>query len=248
MNFVFEEISVHYEVLNELTKGEPIVFLHGWGGSVKSFEFFAKNLPLKRPFVLLDFPPFGDSSTLSTAWTVQKYAQMVKSLLGQLGHSKFCIVAHSFGGRVALCLASNDDESVSKMVLTGCAGIKKRSLKKWCKVKFYKFLVILVKLKFLRKSILKKKGSDDYRNLNDTMKQTFVNIVNYDQRFDIKKVKCPTLLFWGKNDTQTPFYFTKFFKKHIKDCEVIQTKGSHFAYIESARLFLNVLKEFFNDK
>ena len=88
-------------------------------------------------------------------------------------------------------------------------------------------------------------GSEDYKKLNDTMKKTFVNIVNFDQRREIKRIVCPTLLFWGENDLQTPFYFTKYFKKHIKDCEVIKTKGSHFAYIENANLFLKILKEFF---
>jgi len=244
--FFFEEISVHYEVLNEDASGEPIVFLHGWEGSGKSFEFFAENLSLTRPFVLLDFPPFGESSMLSTPWTVQKYAQMVICLLQSLGHSKFSIVAHSFGGRVALNLASNEGKIVSKMVLTGCAGIKKRSFEKWCKVKFFKFLKFLAKLKLFKKSSLKKMGSEDYKKLNDTMKKTFVNIVTYDQKAEIKKVTCPTLLFWGENDTQTPFYFTKYFKKHIKDCEVVKTNGTHFAYIESASLFLKILQDFFS--
>ncbi len=248
MNFKFEEISVHYEVINEKALSEPIVFLHGWGGSTNSFEFFVKNLSLERPFVLIDFPPFGESSLLSTGWTVQKYAQMVKCLLNTLGYSKISIVAHSFGGRVALNLASNEGEYVSKMVLTGCAGIKNRSLKTWFKVKFYKFLKFLAKVKLYKKSSLQKRGSEDYKNLSDTMKKTFVNIVNFDQRCDIKKVNCLTLLFWGENDTQTPFYFTKYFKKHIKDCEVIKTNGSHFAYIESASLFLKVLQEFFKSK
>ncbi len=245
MIFNFESTNINYIVLNKEKKGEPIVFLHGWGGSTKSFEFLASKLPQIRPLILLDFPPFGESSALSTAWSVQTYARMVISLLSFLNFDKFSVVAHSFGGRVAIHLASTQSAKISKLILTGSAGIKRRSVKVFAKILRYKFLKLLVKLKLCKSTLLKNFGSDDYKNLDIVMKQTFVNIVNFDQRKEIKNITCPTLLFWGKSDAQTPFYFTKYFKKHIKDCAVIKVKGSHFAYLENAEQFLAVMRQFF---
>lgn len=244
MKFNFEGVSVNFLVLNKQAPGRAVLFLHGWGGSVKSFEFFARKLPRKRPFVLLDFPPFGASSTPLTAWTIGDYTRMVARLMEQLNFRKYSIVAHSFGGRVALNLAKNGVKTVDKMVLTGCAGIRKRSVKRWFKVGFFKFLKFLSRLGIYPAARLEKKGSVDYQKLPGVMKKTFVNIVNFDSRNDIKKIECPVLLFWGKMDAETPFRFTKFFKKHIKDCEVVKTNGTHFAYIESADLFLRVLENF----
>jgi len=78
------------------------------------------------------------------------------------------------------------------------------------------------------------------------MKQTFKNIVNYDQTNQLSKIEVSTLLVWGTLDKETPFYFTKIFKKHIKDCEVIKFKNcSHFAYLERPALFLKILLSYF---
>ena len=60
-------------------------------------------------------------------------------------------------------------------------------------------------------------------------------------------INVPTLLVWGSLDKETPFYFTKIFKKNIKDCEVIEFKNcSHFAYLEKPDLFLKILLSYFN--
>jgi pimeloyl-ACP methyl ester carboxylesterase len=246
MIFNFLGVSVFYEVFNPCATGEPVVFLHGWGGSTKSFEFFAKNMGSARPFVLLDFPPFGASSAILNDWTVPIYAQMVSALLFSLKIEKYSIVAHSFGGRVALNLASNEAKNVSKMVLTGCAGLKRWSIKSLLKIRLYKLLKLFVRLRLLSAKAIKNFGSQDYKSLSESMKKTFVNVVNYNSKQDIKKVTCPTLLFWGTKDNATPFCFTKYFKKHIKDCEIIKTNGTHFAYIENAQMFLAVLQNFFN--
>ena len=79
------------------------------------------------------------------------------------------------------------------------------------------------------------------------MKHTFTNVVNYDQTKQLSKIASPTLLVWGSLDKETPFYFTKIFKKNIKDCEVIEFKNcSHFAYLEKPDLFLKILLSYFN--
>ena len=62
---------------------------------------------------------------------------------------------------------------------------------------------------------------------------------------ELCKIKAPTLLIWGNLDKETPFYFTKIFKKNIKDCEVIIfEKCGHFAFLEKPHLFLNIIKSF----
>ena len=132
------------------------------------------------------------------------------------------------------------------MILTGCAGLKNRSLKKTFKQALFKTQKFLAKVKLYPKSNLQNKGSSDYKKLSAQMKKTFVNIVNYDQEHILKFISAPTLLVWGNLDKETPIYFTKIFKKHIKDCEVIVFKGhGHFAYIEKPQTFLKLITSFF---
>ena len=56
---------------------------------------------------------------------VPEYAEQIAGLLESLSISKARVVAHSFGGRVAIYLASQHPDRVEQMVLTGAAGIRK---------------------------------------------------------------------------------------------------------------------------
>ena len=234
---------------NKITKKQnkiPVLFLHGWGGSIDSFMFCTKALN-DTPCILIDFPPFGQSSEPLEPWTVKDYTELVINICNQLNIKKVNIVAHSFGGRVAIELASKTN-MVKNMLLTGSAGLKKKSFKVIIKERIYKLQKFLSKLNLYSKNKLLCRGSDDYKNLSEVMKKTFVNIVNYDQTKLLAKINVPTLLVWGKLDKQTPFYFTKIFKKHIKDCEVVSFDGlGHFAYLQKPNTFIQIIKKFFKD-
>lgn len=245
MIFNYNNLSIYYEDYG-IKNTDPVLFLHGWEGTSLSFKYFADNLSSKKRCINLDFPPFGNSSMPTTPQTVKDYANIVHSLLKHLNIQKINIVAHSFGGRVAIELATKT-RIVKSLLLTGSAGIKKRSLKKFFKILKYKFLKFLSKLKLYNKNKLQNFGSKEFKKLNPIMKQTFINIVKYNQTKLLKQILIPTLLVWGTNDKETPFYFTKIFKKNIKDCEVIKFENcSHFAYLERPKLFLNILLSFLN--
>lgn len=245
MIFNFKDINIYYEDYG-IKSETPILFLHGWEGSHKSFKFFSDKLSTKHRCINLDFPPFNNSSMPTNPLTVNDYSDMIFALLSFLKIEKVHIVAHSFGGRVAINLATKTNV-VESLLLTGCAGIKKKSIKRFFKVLKYKFLKLLVKFKLFPRKKLESYGSSEYKKLNPVMKQTFKNIVNYDQTKLLKKIIVPTLLVWGTCDKETPFYFTKIFKKNIKDCEVIEFENcSHFAYLEKPKLFLDILFSYFN--
>jgi len=238
-------LSIYYEDFGSGTQ-EPILFLHGWEGSVLSFSYFANILSKKTRCILIDFPPFGNSSSPTEPLTVKDYTNIVLQILEDLKINKVNIVAHSFGGRVAIELASHNKNLVKFMLLTSSAGLNKKSLIKSVKVFNYKFKKFLSKINLYPKKKLQKCGSEEYKKLSPVMQKTFINIVNYNQIKLLAKISCPVLLVWGTLDKETPFYFTKIFKKHIKDCEVISFKDcSHFAYLERPKLFLNIMQSFF---
>ena len=53
------------------------------------------------------------------------------------------------------------------------------------------------------------------------------------------------LLFWGKNDTETPLFIAKKLKK-LNRCNLIVTNGNHFAYLQQSGLFNNLAIRFLN--
>ncbi|MGN1227524.1 MAG: alpha/beta fold hydrolase [Christensenellales bacterium] len=240
-NFIiYKGIKIHYITFGS---GEATLFLHGWEGSVDSFKFVANELEGQK--ILIDLPPFGKSQMPQNSWNLYDYVGLVKYIIENLQITKYNIVAHSFGGRIALILACSNN--VNKMVLTGCAGIKDKSLKVKCKKLNYKIKKALCKLKLYNKQKLINQGSNDYKKLNDTMKQTFNNIINFDLSNILNLIEAETLLIWGKKDTSTPIKDAMLMNKKIKNSGLyIYENGSHFAYIEYGKSFINAVKLFLN--
>ena len=223
--------------------------MHGWGGSQVSFKgvidyllFSGKNYMC----VNLDFPPFGESTKPNEPLTVYDYADMVYELIVYLKIKKISIVAHSFGGRVALIIASVNPEILDKLVLVDSAGIKPQfNVVKKTKICIYKIAKYLNSKKIL-KIKLNNFGSLNFKTLDTVMKQTFINIVNEDLKNNALRVQSKTLIFWGKNDRETPLYMAKKLHKLIKASKLVVCSGGHYSYIDCFNIFLNNIIIFLN--
>ena len=103
-------------------EGKDIVFLHGYLASKESFAPQIAYFSQKYRVTALDFPGFGGAEALPAAWSVGDYADWTLCALAELGISFPHVIAHSFGGRVAVkCLSRGD--VFDRAVLVGCAGI-----------------------------------------------------------------------------------------------------------------------------
>lgn len=212
------------------------MFLHGWGGSASAFLFVAKRLAGYK-CIAVDFSGFGDSAEPDRPYTVTDYADEVISLLHDLKEDSVSIVGHSFGGRVGLEIAATHPEIVRSLALVDSAGLKpRRKPSYYLRIYLHKLLV-----KLGRKGL---KGSKDYRVLSPIMKATFKNVVSYDQSGLLDLIKCPTAIFWGRKDRETPPYMAKKFKKGIIGSEIFWLDGGHFAYVDDAEKFIAVLRAF----
>lgn len=235
----YKNVNVYY---TRKGNGEVLLLLHGWGGSTQSLKMFEDEFVFERSVINVDFPPFGKSGILLSEWTVEDYANCIKLILQKENVNFYDIICHSFGGRIALILAS--ENRVGKLVLMSSAGIRVNRFKNYLLVKWYKFKKLLVRLKLVNKRHIENKGSDDFINVSESMKKTFINIVNYDSRHLLKQIKCQTLLLWGKQDDATPLKIAKVLKRKIKDSELILFEGGHFVYIEQFSKFITIIKYF----
>ncbi len=225
-------------------KGDFIFFLHGFGGSKESFKI-VKNY-LDNNMVFVSFAGFGESE-IKQPYFVKDYARDLTELIINLAKGKSVIlVCHSFGARVASYVASEHKELVKKLMIVDGAGIKpRRTLGYYLKVFKYKQMKKRVQKGKAPESALEKFGSSDYKSLSKIMKQTFVNVVNEDLKPKFRQIECPTLLFYGENDKETPLYMARKLHRLIKDSALIKVKGAgHFSYLDNFGLFLSVLKAF----
>jgi len=211
--------------------------LHGWGGSADSFLFVAKDLCKNYRVTLVDFYGFGKSPEPVCPMTVPDYAQTLIELFREQKIEKAIIIAHSFGGRVAINLASKRADLVEKLVLIDSAGVKPRR-----KLSYY---IKVLRHKIRRALGLKGlEGSSDYRVLSSVMKETFKLIVNYDQKKELKRIVAPTAIFWGEKDKETPLYMARIMNRKIKNSALFVLSGGHFSYIDDYFRFKKILDAF----
>lgn len=246
-------IRLHYTVSGE---GENVLLLHGWGGSVDSFAPVAAALSKDRRVIAVDFPGFGETPPPPEPWSVTEYTELIRDFIERLDIRGCHIIAHSFGGRVAILLAAQYPHLVSKMVLVDAAGVKpKRSLKYHVKVRAFKLGKRVMKCRFCMRLLgpagkkLQKRvesaGSKDYRALSEHMRRTFVRVVNQDLTPQLKKIQSPTLLIWGQNDTETPLYMAQIMEREIPDAGLVVFEGAgHFSYLDRFERFMLVLRSF----
>lgn len=223
-------------------EGKDLVFLHGYLSSKESFypqiNYFSRHFRVTAP----DLPGFGGSDRIPAAWSVGEYADWLEGFLKERGIAFPCVIAHSFGGRVALkCLARG---LIDRAVLTGCAGIvRRRTLSYHLKVKSYR----LVK-KFAPRFAEAKFGSAEYRSLSPLMRESYKKIVNEDLREEAKRIARPVLYLNGERDRETPLSSVKILHECTAGSQLAVLKGcGHFAHLEEPLLFDLAAEEFLND-
>lgn len=259
MEATIQDCRVFYRFeKKEGAEGPAILLLHGWGCDSSIFSFIESGLSEKAAVLSLDFPGHGQSGEPPVPWGVPEYAEQVLALLKQLGLGPVRIVAHSFGGRVAVFLASHHPEMVDKLVITGGAGIRKpvtqSQQKRQSRFKRYNAaLNALKRVEPLAPAVDKwqaalrgRFGSPDYNRLNENMRKTFVKVISLDLLPMLGGISSPTLLIWGSEDTETPLWMGQQMEQAIPDAGLVIFEGrTHFAFIEEWQRFLLIVMEFF---
>lgn len=248
-------VNLHYEMYGQ--SGPQLLLLHGWGCSTQHFEPIARELSRDYRICVIDFPAHGLSSRPPEPWGVAEFTECIREFIEKLMLSPCDIIAHSFGGRVALMLSAHYPHLVRRLVLTGCAGLKnEKTPDQLRREKRYKqrkaILLRFSHLPMIKKACQKllhamqqKYGSADYNALDDEMKKTFVKVVSQDLHPLLAQIKASTLLVWGENDTATPLWMGKTMEKEIPDAGlVIFENDDHFAYLRQWPRFTAVIRAF----
>ncbi len=256
MNTSVLGIPTHFEQAG-LT-GEHVLLLHGWGPGMVTLNAHMmpvlKLLSQEHRVTALEFPAHGDTGKPAGDWFVGDYAAWVKAFIEQQGLAPVTIVAHSFGGRVALWLAANEPLLVKRMVLTGCAGLKREKTeaekrkaqgyqsRKRLLDRLAQLPVVGIVAQRMLDSLRRKHGSADYLALPDDLRGTFVNIVNEDLRPLLSKIHQPVMLVWGDKDDATPLWMARTMEAEMPDAglHIFEGRG-HFAYLEEAPQFARIV-------
>ena len=251
---IIDGLKIHYEETGS-PKGLPVILLHGWGCNHTTVRSIGACLEEGMRVISVDLPGHGQSGEPEEVWGTTDFANLVIKFIDALGLENVSLIGHSFGGRTSIeAGAIAPENKIWKIVLVDSAGVKpKRSLKYYYKVYSYKTLKKLAltflgeeKGRSLIEKRLKKSGSADYQAASPKMRAIMSKCVNEDLKKQMPKIKAPTLLIWGEDDTATPLSDAKTMEKLIPDSGLVSFPGcGHYSFLDNPIGFKAVVKEFF---
>lgn len=223
MDIEVNNIKIHYEVLGE---GKPIILLNPNSVNTNSMNFIAHKLAKDFKVYKLDRRCCGKSER-NCELTYEESAKDVYEFIKKLNIDKPYLLGSSGGASVALHVAINYQDCISKLVL--CSGVARME-----KIKMPKYAKIMNKLPWYpgKKNIVK------FENLNNTTKA-----ITQEQ---LSKITVPTLVLNGGKKDIVPKEEAEYIAESIHDSKLIILENEgHFSYLINCKCY-DKLKEFLN--
>lgn len=254
-NIILNNLLVHYYGWNKAEQNpRALLFLHGWRSDGSVWRPIIPALLEKTPcdIYTLDLPGFGKSQTPPPSFSLANYAEIVKTFIEKLGLTNVTIIGHSFGGRIAIKLASAQSSEVEprkieKMVLVDSAGVTLEDTRLEAKKIIAKIVKPFFRLPFvsrLRAPLYRAIGSEDYLATPE-LREVFVRVINEDIAPLLPNIRQKTLIVWGENDEVTPIEAGEIMAKKIPDAKLVILKNAgHFSFLDKKEEFIELLADF----
>ncbi|HEV3213177.1 MAG TPA: alpha/beta hydrolase [Acidimicrobiales bacterium] len=191
--------------------GPPIaLLLHGWRRDHEDFAGVAATLAASGIAALaIDLPGFGATPAPAAPSGARGYAAQLGPLLGELAAASgpLVLVGHSFGGRVAVCLAAKRPEAVAGLVLSGVPLVRSamptaRPSRRYRAIRAAARLGLVPAARL--EAARRRYGSADYRAATGTIRDVLVATVGESYDDELAAIRCPVTLVWGGDDTTAP--------------------------------------------
>ena len=218
--------KIHYK---KFGNGKPIIFVHGWGGSMFSLHALAIEASKEYTSIILDLPGFGRSDNPPPHWGVEGYAEIVTKFIQALKLKQPLYVGHSFGGEIGIYIASHMPKIIGSLILCNSSFKRENKVSKISRIlklfpvhtnRFIKSFEPHIK-KLYYKIFHRSSELFKYPHLE----ANFRKIITQDLTEDVKKITKPTLIIWGEEDTYTPVLWAYELAHNIKGSRLIVIPG-----------------------
>lgn len=209
---------------------KKIYIIHGWSYNLdkwRNIKPFLRSHGLDPVF--LNVPGLTEPS--DKVWDIDDYVGWLNKKLR--GQKDIIVVGHSNGGRIALNFVNKYPSKISKLILIDSAGVASRSLMSKLKLSvlyvFSKIAKPFSSIKILRKVFYKLIGARDYYEAPVNMRFTMQNMLAADKNLNLKQIKLPASIIWGRQDKITPLKMGKKMKKRIEGSSLFVIDGAKHA-------------------
>lgn len=210
--------------------GRQVLLLHEWGESLRSVTRIFQDFAATFAVTAIDLPGHGRSGVPGRPWDLSDYCESLLNIMDKLELRQPDIVAHGFGGRIAIKLASAQPARVGNLVLVDTLGVGENAN-----------VLQAVKSAVPWPRLLGGKvrmGADSTRWIHQ-------EATREDLKPLLPSIRCRTLLVWGDNDRKVPPAIGVQMKKLIRDSSIVVLEGAgHFSYQDQLTEFSRVVTAF----
>jgi 2-hydroxy-6-oxonona-2,4-dienedioate hydrolase len=233
----------------EVGTGEPLVLLHGLFGALSNFKDLINYFCTKYRVVVPMLPLF-ELDIFHT--TVGGLAKFVHRFIEARGYSNVHLLGNSLGGHVGLVYILKHPERIKTLTLTGSSGLfesgmgdsypkrgNREYIRKKTELTFYDPAMATDEL-----------VNEVFEITNNRIKVIKIislakSAIRNNLGEELNRIKQPTCLIWGNNDTITPPFVAKEFKRLILNSELhFIDKCGHAPMMEVPHEFNVILDQF----
>jgi pimeloyl-ACP methyl ester carboxylesterase len=257
-----------------------VVLLHGFPTSSHMYRNLIPALADRYRVIAPDYPGFGHSAVPDRKdfrYTFARFAELMDSLLGQLGAERYALYVQDYGAPVGYRLALRHPERITALVVQNGNAYEEGLREFWKPLKAYwadgsranrdrlRAALTLAATKahyldgvrdvsrvspdnwVLDQALLDRSGNDEV--MLDLFKDYGTNVALYPhfQRF-FRERRPPTLIVWGKNDMIFPAEGAYPYLRDIPDAELHLLDTGHFALEDKGDEIASLMREFLDRK
>ena len=253
-------------------QGEPVVCLHGLGGTKASFMTTVSALAQAgRRVIAMDLPGFGDSSKpLSAAYDAPYFAGAVVELLDALGLEQPALVGNSMGGRIAIEVGLTSPERIGRIALLSpaLAWLRPRQWDWLLRLDLPKLGLIQPAPRWAVEPIVRSivpggnngwsaAGVDEFLRayltprgrvaFYEAARNIYMDEPHGEQGFwtRLRELSPDTLFVWGRHDRLVPPSFMKHVERELPAAKHVELNCGHVPQIEAPDATHRAILEFF---
>jgi len=230
-------------------EGKPLILLHGLMGALSNFEAVLSHFS-KNHNVLIPLLPIYTLPIINTS--VKSIARYLHKFIAELELKDFTLVGNSLGGHVALYYNKNFSPKSTAMVLSGSSGLYETSMgDSFPQRSNYEFVKKKTEEVFYNPKNVATKALVDtvFEAVNNREKAIRIvmmakSAIRHNMSKDLKELKMPTCIIWGKQDNVTPPNVAEKFHELLPNSELHWIdKCGHAPMMEMPKKFNAILEK-----
>jgi pimeloyl-ACP methyl ester carboxylesterase len=232
--------------------GEVLILLHGLFGALSNWDGVVREFSKTHRVIIPMLPIY--TMPIKQAG-LEGLTKFVEEFVEEMDLENLNVVGNSLGGHIGLLFTLANPDKVKSLVLTGSSGLFEDGMGgSFPRRGSYDYIDERVRYTFYDPNTATKELVDEVFETTKSIPKALriVAIAKSAQRnnlaSEITKIKCPTLLIWGLNDTITPPMVGHEFNKLIENSQLrFIDKCCHAPMMEHPQKFNIITKEFLSN-